>query len=79
MAKSSRVVDTFSSHFTDYLISAAFMHHFLGEDSDTTASATGGLAGLLYGVCNIPKVWLNQLARENDIEELALRMRKKIA
>lgn len=55
------------------------MHHFLGEDSDTTASATGGLAGLLYGVCNIPKVWLNQLARENDIEELALRMRKKIA
>ena len=26
----------------------------LGEDTDTTAAVTGGLAGLLYGLDNIP-------------------------
>ena len=48
----------------------------LGEDTDTTGAVTGGLAGLLYGYEDIPKNWLNQLARKNDIDDLALRMSK---
>jgi ADP-ribosyl-[dinitrogen reductase] hydrolase len=46
----------------------------LGSDTDTTAAVTGGLAGLLYGYENIPKHWLDQLARKNDIENLTIRM-----
>ncbi len=50
----------------------------LGEDTDTTAAVTGGLAGLLYGWNSIPGHWLLQLARRNDIEELAGRMAARI-
>lgn len=46
----------------------------LGEDTDTTAAVTGGLAGLIYGWNSIPGHWLLQLARRVDIEELAERM-----
>lgn len=46
----------------------------LGEDTDTTGAVTGGLAGLLYGVDSIPKKWLQQLARYDDIENLAERL-----
>ncbi|MFI5137475.1 MAG: ADP-ribosylglycohydrolase family protein [Sphingobacteriales bacterium] len=46
----------------------------LGNDTDTTGAVTGGLAGLLYGYEGIPKNWLNQIARKDDIENLASRM-----
>ena len=47
----------------------------LGEDTDTTGAVTGGLAGLLYGFDTIPKSWLQQMARKDDIEDLANRLR----
>ena len=47
----------------------------LGDDTDTTAAVTGGLAGLLYGYESIPKKWMAQLARRGDIEELAIRVK----
>jgi hypothetical protein len=50
----------------------------LGEDTDTTAAVAGGLAGLLYGFENIPSEWVNQLARKNDIVDLAERYWEKI-
>lgn len=46
----------------------------LGNDTDTTAAVTGGLAGLLYGVENIPGNWLEALAKKSDIEQLAIQM-----
>ncbi len=49
----------------------------LGEDTDTTAAVTGGLAGLLYGYENIPKDWVEKLARKNDIEDLGGRLMMK--
>jgi len=49
----------------------------LGEDTDTTSAVTGGLAGLLYGYEAIPENWLEQLARIDDIGDLALRMSLK--
>jgi len=49
----------------------------LGEDTDTTGAVTGGLAGLLYGVDDIPKGWIDKLARRDDIEDLAERMGEK--
>lgn len=46
----------------------------LGLDTDTTAAVTGGLAGLLYGYDGIPEEWTAQLARRDDIEDLAERL-----
>ncbi|MCE5346724.1 MAG: ADP-ribosylglycohydrolase family protein [Bacteroidales bacterium] len=46
----------------------------LGDDTDTTAAVTGGLAGLLYGYDCIPAEWIKTLARKDDIEELAERL-----
>jgi len=51
----------------------------LGEDTDTTGAVTGGLAGLLYGFESIPTHWLTQIARHDDIVELAERLSEKIA
>ncbi|MCU0448065.1 MAG: ADP-ribosylglycohydrolase family protein [Microscillaceae bacterium] len=42
----------------------------LGEDTDTTATVAGALAGLYYGMEQIPAKWLNQLARQADIDDL---------
>jgi ADP-ribosyl-[dinitrogen reductase] hydrolase len=49
----------------------------LGLDTDTTGAVTGGLAGLLYGVENIPEKWVQQLARKEDIEDLSERLAKQ--
>lgn len=50
----------------------------LGLDTDTTAAVTGGLAGLLYGLGSIPERWLQQIARHDDIVDLAERLAQKI-
>ena len=42
----------------------------LGLDTDTTGTVAGGLAGLLYGIDDIPPEWLTSLARYDDIEKL---------
>lgn len=46
----------------------------LGEDTDTTAAVAGGLAGIYYGVDNIPSTWINEIARQQDIKGLANRL-----
>jgi ADP-ribosyl-[dinitrogen reductase] hydrolase len=43
----------------------------LGDDTDTTAAITGGLAGLYYGKDAIPSQWIEKLARKYDIMHLA--------
>jgi len=51
----------------------------LGEDTDTTGAVTGGLAGLLYGFENIPSNWVKQIARHDDIANLADRLAGNLA
>jgi ADP-ribosyl-[dinitrogen reductase] hydrolase len=46
----------------------------LGSDTDTTAAVCGGLAGLVYGVDGIPELWIEALARVEDIRDLAGRL-----
>lgn len=43
----------------------------LGKDTDTTAAVAGGLAGIYYGYETIPKHWIANLARKDDILALA--------
>jgi len=49
----------------------------LGNDTDTIATITGGLASLTYGFENIPKEWVDCLAKKEDIENLANRLNNK--
>ncbi len=46
----------------------------LGEDTDTTAGVAGGLAGMIYGIDEIPEKWLADLARIEDIIALGQKM-----
>lgn len=50
----------------------------LGDDTDTTGSVTGALAGLYYGFQKIPQEWTKQLARYEDITDLAERFNEAI-
>ena len=49
----------------------------LGDDTDTTATVTGGLAGILYGINSIPEKWKQSIARYDDIENLAIKLAHK--
>lgn len=42
----------------------------LGGDTDTIGAINGGLAGLYYGLENIPNKWIIELAKSNKIELL---------
>jgi len=63
---------------TDHYKEAVLKAVNLGSDTDTTGAVTGGLAGLLYGFDNIPSNWTKQIARKDDIENLAERLNAKI-
>lgn len=61
---------------TDNFKNAVLKAVNLGEDTDTTGAVTGGLAGLLYSFESIPYNWTNQMARKEDINNLAERWKK---
>ncbi|MDY0905485.1 ADP-ribosylglycohydrolase family protein [Pedobacter sp. CFBP9032] len=50
----------------------------LGEDTDTTAAITGGLAGLIYGFEGIPAQWINVLVKRTEIEKLCNELETKL-
>ena len=49
----------------------------LGNDTDTIACVAGGIAGIYYDCESIPKHWIDQLARKDDILNLAYRLEEK--
>lgn len=48
----------------------------LGNDTDTVGAVAGGLAGIYYGSDDIPKEWLDVLAKRQYIEELCEKLSK---
>jgi ADP-ribosyl-[dinitrogen reductase] hydrolase len=46
----------------------------LGDDADTTAAVCGQVAGAYYGAQGIPAVWIERLALQSEITELADRL-----
>ncbi|MEH2383966.1 MAG: ADP-ribosylglycohydrolase family protein [Nostoc sp.] len=77
------VIDTLESSLWCLLNSSSYSEAVLkavnlGGDTDTTAAVTGGLAGIYYGVENIPQKWINQIARKQDIIYLAERFARAV-
>ncbi|MFN6466438.1 MAG: ADP-ribosylglycohydrolase family protein [Nostoc sp. DedVER02] len=77
------VIDTLESSLWCLLNSSSYSEAVLkavnlGGDTDTTAAVTGGLAGIYYGVENIPQKWINQIARRQDIIYLAERFTRAV-
>jgi ADP-ribosylglycohydrolase len=56
---------------TDNYADAVLKAVNLGDDTDTTAAVTGGLAGLTYGVAGLPAEWIEAIARVDDIVPVA--------
>jgi ADP-ribosylglycohydrolase len=59
---------------TDSYKEAVLMAVNLGDDTDTTASVTGGLAGIYYGFESIPEKWISGIKRSDDINDLCNRL-----
>lgn len=82
IASSGYVLHSLEASFWCLLNSDSYEHTVLkavnmGDDTDTTAAIVGGLAGLLYGQDNIPPHWVGQLARKDDITDLASRLHRQ--
>lgn len=54
-----------SNNYKDAIITSVN----LGYDTDTIGALTGGVAGILYGVQDIPDNWLNDLAKKDYLIE----------
>ncbi|MEH2394201.1 MAG: ADP-ribosylglycohydrolase family protein [Nostoc sp.] len=77
------VIDTLESSLWCLLNSSSYSEAVLkavnlGGDTDTTAAVTGGLAGIYYGVENIPQKWINKIPRRQDIIYLAERFARAV-
>ncbi len=55
---------------TDSYASCVLKAVNLGDDTDTTGAVAGGLAGIYYGVDNIPQEWLSTVAKSTYIKQL---------
>jgi ADP-ribosylglycohydrolase len=78
------VIDTLEAAFwcfltTDTFRDAVLKSVNLGDDTDTTAAVTGGMAGLCYGLDAIPAGWLETLAARTDICRIAKNMAAGLA
>ncbi|SOD78889.1 ADP-ribosylglycohydrolase family protein [Spirosoma fluviale] len=82
IGSSGYVIDTLESSLWCLLTSSSYQECVLkavnlGEDTDTTATVAGGLAGILYGYSHIPAEWLQTLVKHQEINELAERFAQK--
>lgn len=71
---SGYVIDTLEAAIWCVLTSTNFKNTVLkavnlGDDTDTVACVTGGLAGIIYGYDAIPSEWLDVLARKDWLDE----------
>ncbi|CAM1355595.1 ADP-ribosylglycohydrolase family protein [Tenacibaculum halocynthiae] len=49
----------------------------LGEDTDTTATVVGAVAGMYYGLNDVPKEWIHAIVKKEDIILLSKQFAKK--
>lgn len=75
LSGSGYVISTLESSLNSFLSSRNYKQAIInsiiiGEDTDTIASITGGLAGLYYGYNKIPKKWMKKIVRKDDVLKL---------
>ena len=75
ISSSAYVVDTLEAALYCFLTTNSYEECVLkavnlGNDSDTTASVAGALAGAFYGLRAIPEKWLHVLAKREEIEKM---------
>lgn len=80
---SGYVVDTLEAALWSFLTTDNYQECILkavnlGGDSDTVAAIAGGLAGLKYGLEQIPKKWLSQIAKKKEILIICNSMQKRL-
>ncbi|MFS0780541.1 ADP-ribosylglycohydrolase family protein [Bacillus sp. 1P06AnD] len=80
---SGYVIDTLEASIwclltTDTYTDAVLKAVNLGEDTDTVGAVTGGIAGLYYGIEEIPEAWKRQLARIEDVEQLCIQFSESL-
>lgn len=46
----------------------------LGDDTDTVGAVAGGMAGLYYGIEEVPNEWLEVIPKNEEILELIEKM-----
>ncbi len=68
------VVDTLEASLWCLLKTSSFRDALetavnLGDDTDTIGAVTGGLAGIFYGIENMPETWLAALRKPEMIEK----------
>lgn len=51
----------------------------LGDDADTVAAVAGGMAGVTYGIDQIPPDWLDALARKDELLDIANRFAARVS
>lgn len=74
---SGYVIDSLEAAFWSFMTSKNYKETILkainlGGDTDTIAAIGGGLAGIYYGLEQIPNNWIQCLARKEDIFQLIL-------
>ena len=79
---SGYVLDTLESSLWCFLTTSTYEESVLkavnlGGDTDTTATVTGGLAGIFYGYNAIPEKWLSTIAKRGQIANLAQRFAQR--
>lgn len=77
------VADSFHSSWLAFLETSSFEEALkravsFGQDTDTVASITGGLAGVYYGEEAIPKEWRESLRIEEEHERVMRRFLKRL-
>ena len=80
---SGYVLDTLEASLWCFLNSISYRETVLtavnlGGDTDTTGTVAGGLAGIYYGFENIPREWIEVIARKEDIIELANKLNESL-
>lgn len=79
--KNGYVVETLKGVFYSLLNGSNFENTIyeavkIGYDTDTVAGITGAAAGIIYGIDDIPKNWMDTLRKKNNLENLALEFSK---
>jgi ADP-ribosylglycohydrolase len=79
ISNSGYVIDSLESALWSFYHTSTFKDAVLkavnlGDDADTVGAITGQLAGACYGIHAIPEEWILELARKDDLLDMANRL-----